>query len=457
MAKTSEHILIIDDDPHILLSAQLLLEANLNSVEVLDDPTKVKERMGSKPYDLILLDMNFTQGETSGNEGISLLKKIKEADPGISVVMMTAYGDLDAAVGAMKAGATDFISKPWENERLQATVNNALQLTQQNREITKLKSRQFEVTRATKTLGSKMIGQSKVMQGVMNFIQKVAPTDANVLLLGENGTGKEVAARAIHESSLRKNEVFITVDLGSISEQLFESELFGHKKGAFTDAKEDRMGRFEAADKGTLFLDEIGNLPLSLQSKLLTALQNKRITRLGASQPVNVDVRIVCATNSNLRVMVEEGEFREDLYYRINTMELTIPPLRERKTDIGLLADHFLKKYARKYHKPNPSFTTNVLHHLEKYQWPGNIRELEHAVERAIILSDNENIDLSVFNVPLSSNKESNEFENYNLESIESWAIKKALLKHNGNVSHAAKELGLSRGAMYRRMEKYHL
>ncbi|MEO1099033.1 MAG: sigma-54 dependent transcriptional regulator, partial [Bacteroidota bacterium] len=301
------------------------------------------------------------------------------------------------------------------------------------------------------------IGQSKVMQGVMNFIQKVAPTDANILLLGENGTGKEVAARAIHESSLRKNEVFITVDLGSISEQLFESELFGHKKGAFTDAKEDRMGRFEAADKGTLFLDEIGNLPLSLQSKLLTALQNKRITRLGASQPVNVDVRIVCATNSNLRVMVEEGEFREDLYYRINTMELTIPPLRERKTDIGLLADHFLKKYARKYHKPNPSFTTNVLHHLEKYQWPGNIRELEHAVERAIILSDNENIDLSVFNVPLSSNKESNEFENYNLESIESWAIKKALLKHNGNVSHAAKELGLSRGAMYRRMEKYHL
>ncbi|MEM7110221.1 MAG: sigma-54 dependent transcriptional regulator, partial [Bacteroidota bacterium] len=399
-------------------------------------------------------DMNFSQGETSGKEGIQLLQKVKQWAPQASVIMMTAYGEVNAAVEAMKAGATDFIIKPWQNERLLTTVTNAFELACKHREIQDLKSKQDTVARSSQGK-YKMIGRSKVMNKVTDFIRKVSPTDANILLLGENGTGKEVAARAIHEASSRKGEVFISVDLGSISEQLFESELFGHKKGAFTDAKADRMGRFEAAHKGTLFLDEIGNLSLSLQMKLLTALQSKRITRLGTSRAIDVDVRIICATNSNLRQMVNAGDFREDLYYRINTMELTLPPLRDRKTDIELLANHFLGTYSRKYKKGNIRLRDEVIAELKRYDWPGNIRELQHTIERAVILSDEPDLGLSVF--AFSDHEDQAEFENYNLEDIEAWAVKKALLKHNGNVSHAAKELGLSRGAMYRRMEKYGL
>ncbi|MEM9858509.1 MAG: sigma-54 dependent transcriptional regulator [Bacteroidota bacterium] len=450
-------ILIVDDDEYILISLKLLLDEHFEKVTILSEPDTLIPKVKDEPYDVYLLDMNFSQGETSGKEGLDLLKQLKVVLPEVSVIMMTAYGEVNSAVEAMKAGATDFITKPWENERLLATVTNAIQLSRKSSEIIALKSRQKAVTRSSKPSGVTMIGSSEVMQEVISFIDKVAPTDANVLLLGENGTGKEVAARTIHETSKRKNEVFITVDLGSISEQLFESELFGHKKGAFTDAKEDRMGRFEAANKGTLFLDEIGNLPLSLQAKLLTALQSKKITRLGTSQTIEVDVRIVCATNSDLRKMVDIGKFREDLYYRINTMELTLPPLRDRKADIELLVKHFLSVYSRKYQKSDLHITPRALEELKNYNWPGNIRELQHAIERAVILTDEDKIALPAFSLPFSDRQENAQFDSYNLEGIEAWAVKKALLKHNGNVSHAAKELGLSRGAMYRRMEKYGL
>lgn len=449
-------ILIVDDDEHILLSAQLLLEETFGMVTTLSNPAEVDKTLATNDFDLFLLDMNFSQGETSGNEGLELLKKIKKELPGASIIMMTAYGEVNAAVEAMKFGATDFITKPWENERLLATVSNSLDLARQRNEITTLRSRQSALARAVSN-DSNMIGDSNIMRKVKDFITKIAPTDANVLLLGENGTGKEVAARAIHESSTRKNEVFITVDLGSISEQLFESELFGHKKGAFTDAKEDRMGRFEAANKGTLFLDEIGNLPLSLQSKLLTAIQKKQITRLGTSNPINVDVRIVCATNSDLKDMVDSGTFREDLFYRVNTMELTLPPLRERRSDIALLTQHFLTTYSRKYQKESLEITQDALTSLKAYHWPGNIRELQHAIERAVILSDQDKITSESFMLSSTEQQKTADFNDYNLEGIEAWAVKKALQKHKGNVSHAAQELGLSRGAMYRRMEKYNL
>lgn len=446
----------MDDDEHILLSAQLLLEETFGMVTTLSNPAEVDKTLATNDFDLFLLDMNFSQGETSGNEGLELLKKIKKELPGASIIMMTAYGEVNAAVEAMKFGATDFITKPWENERLLATVSNSLDLARQRNEITTLRSRQSALARAVSN-DSNMIGDSNIMRKVKDFITKIAPTDANVLLLGENGTGKEVAARAIHESSTRKNEVFITVDLGSISEQLFESELFGHKKGAFTDAKEDRMGRFEAANKGTLFLDEIGNLPLSLQSKLLTAIQKKQITRLGTSNPINVDVRIVCATNSDLKDMVDSGTFREDLFYRVNTMELTLPPLRERRSDIALLTQHFLTTYSRKYQKESLEITQDALTSLKAYHWPGNIRELQHAIERAVILSDQDKITSESFMLSSTEQQKTADFNDYNLEGIEAWAVKKALQKHKGNVSHAAQELGLSRGAMYRRMEKYNL
>ncbi|MEM9389293.1 MAG: sigma-54 dependent transcriptional regulator [Bacteroidota bacterium] len=455
--KRKGEICVVDDDEYILMSLKMFLEEYFQKVTTINHPDKLEAQTNPDLYNVYLLDMNFSQGETSGKEGIQILEKIKEWAPQASVIMMTAYGEVNAAVEAMKAGATDFIIKPWQNERLLTTVVNAFELARKHREIQDLKSKQETVTRSTQGSEYQMIGQSRVMKNVIDFIRKVAPTDANVLLLGENGTGKEVAARAIHSASSRKGEVFISVDLGSISEQLFESELFGHKKGAFTDAKDDRMGRFEAANKGTLFLDEIGNLSLSLQMKLLTALQNKRITRLGTSRAIDVDVRIICATNSNLRQMVNAGDFREDLYYRINTMELTLPPLRDRKTDIELLANHFLSTYSRKYKKGNIHLTYEVVAELKKYSWPGNIRELQHAIERAVILSDESDLGLSVFALPFSDHIGQTEFEDYNLEGIEAWAVKKALLKHNGNVSHAAKELGLSRGAMYRRMEKYGL
>lgn len=455
--KKAGNLLIIDDDEFILVSLKLLLEEHYTMVDTISEPAKIEALLSEKAYHVVLLDMNFSQGETSGREGLDLLAKIKSVDPHINVIMMTAYGEVDTAVKAMKAGALDFITKPWHNERLLATVNNALNLSEQQQEIRQLKSRQAVLNKPSPTAFAGIIGTSHAMRSVMAFIEKVGPTDANVLILGENGTGKEVAARALHKASPRAEEVFISVDLGAIPGNLFESELFGHKKGAFTDAKEDRMGRFEAAKGGTLFLDEIGNLPLEQQSKLLTVLQSRKVTKVGSNTAVEIDARIISATNRDLLSMVKAGEFREDLFYRINTMEVTMPPLRDRAGDIGLLAGHFLEIYAKKYQKIGLSLSKEVIQALESYEWPGNVRELQHSLERAVIMSEENTIKVGDLNLAKVNDLNASEFEDYNLEDLEAWAIKKALMKHNGNVSHAAKELGLSRGAMYRRMEKYGL
>ncbi len=455
--KKAGNLLIIDDDEFILVSLKLLLEEHYTMVDTISEPAKIEALLSEKAYHVVLLDMNFSQGETSGREGLDLLAKIKSVDPHINVIMMTAYGEVDTAVKAMKAGALDFITKPWHNERLLATVNNALNLSEQQQEIRQLKSRQAVLNKPSPTAFAGIIGTSHAMRSVMAFIEKVGPTDANVLILGENGTGKEVAARALHKASPRAEEVFISVDLGAIPGNLFESELFGHKKGAFTDAKEDRMGRFEAAKGGTLFLDEIGNLPLEQQSKLLTVLQSRKVTKVGSNTAVEIDARIISATNRDLLSMVKAGEFREDLFYRINTMEVTMPPLRDRAGDIGLLGGHFLEIYAKKYQKIGLSLSKEVIQALESYEWPGNVRELQHSLERAVIMSEENTIKVGDLNLAKVNDLNASEFEDYNLEDLEAWAIKKALMKHNGNVSHAAKELGLSRGAMYRRMEKYGL
>lgn len=453
--KQKGKILIIDDDEYILLSVKLLLDQYYETVVPLGDPKQVEQAFAEHEFHVVLLDMNFKQGETSGAEGIQWLRNIKELNNNCSILLMTAYGEVSIAVNAMKEGANDFIIKPWQNEKLLASVQTAFDLAFEKRNVAHLKSREKVLSSTIDSNFSDIIGKSQAITEILTVIKKVSSTEADVLILGENGTGKEVAARAIHRNSGRAKEVFISVDLGSISESLFESELFGHKKGAFTDAKEDRIGRFEAASGGTLFLDEIGNLPLALQAKLLTVLQHRKITRLGTNESVDLDVRVICATNGNLRQMVKEGNFREDLLYRINTVEMIIPPLRDRPDDIPLLADHFITRFARKYHKDGLTISASVTHQLKKYAWPGNVRELQHAIERAVIMSDHIELQSSDFAFLSGSDVQGENFEDYNLESIEAWAIKKAMKKHNGNISHAARELGLSRGAMYRRMEKY--
>ncbi|MDX1628118.1 MAG: sigma-54 dependent transcriptional regulator [Fulvivirga sp.] len=457
MPKTKAKILIVDDDDMVLLSAQLLLEQQYTEVIKINNPMQIEEAFKERSYDIVLLDMNFKQGETSGEEGLYWLKQIKTMSPDTNVVLMTAYGELDVAVEAMKEGATDFIVKPWQNEKLLATIQTAYKLGQQEQKVKQLEGRE-KIISSDISSHFEMIGNSHEMNEIRKIIEKVAKTDAEVLILGENGTGKEVAARAIHQNSLRAEEVFISVDLGSIPENLFESELFGHKKGAFTDAKEERIGRFEAASGGTLFLDEIGNLSPNLQTKLLTALQNKKITKVGTNEPVEVDVRVICATNSDIKNLVQEDKFREDLLYRINTVEMEVPPLRDRIDDIPLLANHFLNKYASKYHKQGAKLSEEALGILKKYHWPGNIRELQHAIERSVIMLEGNEITASDFRfLKKDDSSYQAEFEDYNLEHIEAWAIHKAIKKHNGNVSHAAKELGLSRGALYRRMDKYNI
>jgi two-component system, NtrC family, response regulator HydG len=458
MAKAKENILIVDDDDMILLSAQLLLEQYYTEVYKINNPLQIEEAFKERPFELVLLDMNFRQGETSGKEGLLWLEKIKEISPKTNVLLMTAYGEVDIAVEAMKRGALDFIVKPWQNEKLLITVQNSLKLGSQEKRVKQLEDREKVLTSNVDNEYRDMIGSSQSMKIIQTMISKVAPTDADVLILGGNGTGKEVAARAIHNKSNRKNEIFIAVDLGTISESLFESELFGHKKGSFTDAKEARIGRFEAAEGGTIFLDEIGNVPLHLQTKLLTVLQRRQITKVGDNIHFDINVRVICATNMNLKEAVSSGVFREDLLYRINTVEIEMPALVDRQEDLSELVNHFLKKYEKKYHKEGIKVSKEGLSTLKKHNWPGNIRELQHAVERAAILSENKNLDANDFAfLNRGGDSGSNEFDDFNLESIEAWAIKNAIKKHNGNISHASKELGLSRGAMYRRMEKYGL
>ncbi|MCK6693741.1 MAG: sigma-54 dependent transcriptional regulator [Thermoanaerobaculia bacterium] len=407
--------------------------------------------------DVILLDMNFRKGDTSGEEGLQWLEKSLELKPGVQVIMITAYGEVEKAVRALKTGAADFVEKPWRNEKLLATVQAAFKLGQSRHEVQQLQNRQRAISDHLDQSAGDIVGTSPAMVEVFKTIDKVAGTDANVLILGENGTGKELVARAIHRRSQRRDAVFINVDLGAIPESLFESELFGHKKGAFTDAREDRAGRFEAAHGGTLFLDEIGNLSLPMQAKLLAALQNREIVRVGSNQSIPVDIRLVCATNMPLYDMVRDKTFRQDLLYRINTVEIHLPPLRAREGDIAQLADHFLKQYAKKYQKANLEFHPAAVQKLEQYPWPGNIRELRHAIERAVILSEKNVLTPGDFllHPDFHQSPDFNADQTLNLEEMERKLIQKAMNKHQGNISKAADELGLTRAALYRRLEKH--
>ncbi|MBX2964065.1 MAG: sigma-54-dependent Fis family transcriptional regulator [Cyclobacteriaceae bacterium] len=446
---------MIDDDEDVLLAAKMLLKKQNHHVIIEKNPNKIPFLLNNDTYDVILLDMNFSKDITSGKEGFYWLEKILEKDPSAVVILITAFGDVEMAVKALKQGATDFILKPWQNEKLIATISTAIRLKQSYNEVDKLrKAKEMLEEQISKPFGE-IIGESPAIHEVFSMINKVAKTDANILILGENGTGKELIARAIHQRSLRKDNSFVSVDMGAITETLFESELFGHKKGAFTDAREDRPGRFELANGGTLFLDEIGNLSMALQSKLLSALQSRQVTRVGSNQSIPVDIRLICATNMPLHQMVEQGTFRQDLLYRINTVEIKVPPLSDRVEDVSLLAQHYLEYYARKYHKQVTTISSNAMDKLKRYAWPGNIRELQHAIERAVIMTDSTSLQESdfLFSRPVSSLSA----ETLNLDEVEKSAIAKALNLHNGNISKAADELGLTRASLYRRMEKYGL
>lgn len=452
-------ILIIDDDEDVLLAAKMLLKKHAKEVLIEKNPKKIPFLLNNDTYDLILLDMNFSKDITSGKEGFYWLEQILDKDPQAVVVLITAFGDVEMAVRALKAGATDFVLKPWQNEKLIATLSSAAKLKKSYKEVNQLKQTSKQLQADSNHAFKDIIGDSQPIRDIFKIIDKVASTDANILVLGENGTGKELIARAIHLKSLRKDNVFIGVDMGAITETLFESELFGHKKGAFTDAKDDRAGRFEIAHNGTLFLDEIGNLSLPLQSKLLTALQKREVTRIGSNQSVSVDIRLICATNMPIYEMVGENTFRQDLLYRVNTVEIHLPSLRERLDDIPLLADHFVKMYNTKYRKNIKTMAPNTTAKLQKYSWPGNIRELQHAIERAIIMSDTDILspDDFFFLVQKPDIGQSIIPDDFNLDNVEKSVIEKAVNKHNGNISKAAKELGLTRASLYRRLEKYGL
>jgi DNA-binding NtrC family response regulator len=458
MTKKAGNILIVDDNEDLLLAARLFLKQHFSLVHTEQDPEKIPLLLQNENYDVILLDMNFTMDSTSGVEGFMWLDKVLQMDPAAVVILITAFGDVEMAVKAVKAGAIDFVLKPWQNEKLLATISSALNLRYSRLELDKLRSQQRQLSDDIDQRYHDMIGVCPAMQQVFATIDKVAATEADVLILGENGTGKELVARALRRQSRRANEVFISVDMGAIAETLFESELFGHMRGAFTDAKEDRPGRFELASGGTLFLDEIGNLSLAMQAKLLSVLETRKVTRLGSNKPREIDIRLICATNMPIYDMVARNEFRQDLLYRMNTVEINLPLLRERQEDIPLLVDHFLATLSKKYQKTISGVSAPALKKLQKYQWPGNIRELRHTLERAIILAESAVLQPTDFLFPESEKEvEGLVFDNYNLDDVEKTVIRKALKKHEGNVSHAARELGLTRTSLYRRMEKYGL
>lgn len=446
-------ILVIDDDKDILLSTKMVLKKEFDTIKTLSNPKEIIPYIEKDIFDVVLLDMNFTTGSTSGKEGLEWLKRILEINEHIIVIMMTAYGDINLAIDSMKIGAIDFVVKPWDNKKLLATIISAYKLRKSKQEISKLKQQQNTLIKDIDHSYAEIIGKSENITTLLEIINKVAQTDANILILGENGTGKEVVARAIHRKSDRSENLFINVDLGAIPENLFESELFGHVKGAFTDAKEHRTGRFEIANNGTLFLDEIGNLSLPLQAKLLTAIQNKEIIRVGSNEPIPVNIRLICATNMPLKELVDKNEFRQDLFFRINTVEVNTPALRDRLDDIPLLADHFLEIYRKKYNKINTKISPEAIKKLRKYNWPGNVRELQHIIERTVIMSNSNILNPQDFVINISDNNGYN--TNLNLEDIEKNTINRALKKHNYNVSAAAKELGLGRTTMYRKMTKY--
>ncbi len=452
-------ILAVDDDEDVLIALRMLLKRHGATVHTEKDPEKIPSRLKEQRYDVILLDMNFTQDTTTGREGFLWLDRILTLDPSAVVILITAFGGTETAVRAIKEGAVDFVLKPWQNEKLLATVHAALQLSRSRAEVVSLRSRQEAIVAGMTPRYEELIGGSAPMQHVFATIDKVAGTDATVLILGENGTGKELVARAIHRKSKRDSEAFISVDVGALPQSLFESELFGYVKGAFTDARSDRAGRFEAASGGTLFLDEIGNISLSQQAKLLRVLETRSVTRVGSNKQIDVDIRLICATNAPIMDKVGNGEFRQDLLYRINTVEITLPPLRERGDDIPLLAEHFLAEFSRKYEKTGMRFSQATLQRLQKHAWPGNVRELQHAVERAVILADGTTLQPSDFFLarPEEASQTDLDLDTLNLDAVERKVILKAMAKHDGNIQRAARELGLTRPALYRRIEKHGL
>jgi len=447
-------ILIVDDNKSILSALDLLLTSCCKKVKGISSPNLLLSELRAGNYDVVLLDMNFKAGINTGNEGIYWLNQILEYNSGISVVMITAYGDLELAVKAVRAGAVDFVLKPWENKKMLTTIDMAWKLSHSRKEVKTLKLKENELIAELNRNKKLLIGSSSEWKMVMELVKKVAVTDANILITGENGTGKELIAREIHQLSNRCQNVMVTVDMGSIAESLFESELFGHKKGAFTDAHNDRMGKIETANEGTLFLDEIGNMPLPMQAKLLSVLQNRTLTRLGENLPVDVNLRLVCATNCNLTKMVNNGSFREDLLYRINTIQIELPALRDRKSDIPELTEYFVKLYADKYNKKGIKVTPSAITKLQVYSWPGNVRELQHAIEKAVILSDNDQI---VANDFIFKTDEFAKVDAYagTLEDMEKQLIMAAIKKQMGNLSAVSTQLGITRQTLYNKIKKY--
>ncbi|HCT29599.1 MAG TPA: sigma-54-dependent Fis family transcriptional regulator [Bacteroidales bacterium] len=450
-------ILIVDDNKSVLNSLNLFLKHKIDKVITCSNPNQILSILKSEEIDLVLLDMNFSAGVNSGNEGIFWLREIHKVQPQMVVILITAYGDIELAVNAMKEGANDFILKPWDNQKLLATILNGIELSQSRKEVSDLKQKTKQLIEDTNTKYQDFIGKAPAMLEMFKTIEKVARTDANILILGENGTGKEMVARHIHMLSKRSDKIFLGVDLGSLSESLFESELFGYTKGAFTDAKDDRQGRFQTASEGTLFLDEIGNISPTMQSKMLSVIQNKTITPIGSNKATAVDVRLICATNQNLQEMVKQGAFREDLLYRINTIQINIPPLRERGNDIAELANYFLNKYADKYDKPVLSINDRAINKLTDYPWPGNVRELSHCIERAVILSDKDV--LTPTELFLNDDLSFNELGNspMTLDDAEKILIGNSIKRNKGNLSNVARELKIGRQTLYRKMEKYGL
>ncbi len=447
-------VLIIDDNIQILESLRILLKDEFKEIDVLSKPSRIHELLWRNDYDLVVLDMNFAKGETSGNEGIFWLNEIRKADPLLPVILITAYGDIGLAVKAVKEGATDFISKPWEPEKLIITLQNAIRLHRKGKEVKQLQSRQLQLSEDLEREYRMIRGSSEAMNSLMKSLGRVASTDANVLILGENGTGKEVIAREIHRQSKRAEQIFVGVDVASLSESLFESEMFGHVKGAFTDARDDRVGRFENAHGGTLFLDEIGNIPLSIQAKLLQVIQNRELIRVGGHKPVKIDIRLITATNRSLKEMIAEGTFREDLYYRLNTVTLELPPLRERGADISQLAHYFLDQFSHRYNKPGMRLNNKAVQKLEVYPWPGNVRELKHCMERAVIMTESSVLGANDLNLEGPGRETSDSFS---LEEVERDAIDRVLKKCRGNNSRAAQMLQISRTTLYAKMKKYGL
>jgi len=457
MPKTQGRILIIDDDRDVLSTAHMVLKQHFTEVITLENPAEIPDHIKNRNIDVAVLDMNFQPGITTGSQGIYWLKRIREMDPSVHVLMNTAYGDIAVAVKAMKLGAIDFLVKPWSREKLLASVMACFNLKLSKEKVIRLQEEKKILNRDLEKGYHNFIARSRAMMPLLKTIQKVAPTEAIVLILGENGTGKELIAREIHRKSERKDHPFIKVDLGTIPESLFESELFGLVKGAFTDARESRPGRFEIASGGTLFLDEIGNLDISMQAKLLTVLQSGEITRIGSNKVIPVDVRIICATNRPIYQMAEEGYFRFDLLYRINTVEITIPPLRERPEDIPLLALYFLDMFKKKYNKPYLRITEETITGLKKYHWPGNIRELQHSVERAVSMGERDHLMPDDFIMGKYSDMIGLSATTGRIEDIEKEAIRKALNKGYRNMERVAEEVGLSKSTLYRKMKKYGL